>query len=141
MGISQFERDSLYQENIIDNNKEIYFFAKNLREEADSNSNDPTFKEKFKFQTKEDYFFEKFANTPLNFYKKILNSQIMYYMVNESMLKQLAEKSLLKSGIPIKKNVCDFPFYADFIVDYNFKSKVIMVLHNLIYFFILNILD
>jgi hypothetical protein len=84
---------------------------------------------KWKCSNKLDFFDELYSDNEFNFYVKILYSAAFRYMMNDSLFKQFTERALVKSNMEFKKNVVDFPFYVDFIVTHNEKTKYIIVIY------------
>lgn len=76
----------------------------------------------------EDFFKETYVVNNRNIAKKILNSKMFFYLMNESILKTVIWKVLSREkDLNAKRNIIDFPFYCDFTCEYNEKKFVLMI--------------
>ena len=66
----------------------------------------------------EDIMDEKFAHNDKNFLKKVLHTDLYYYLMNESHLKLYVERILTEKKSNFVKNYVDFPFFADFVINF-----------------------
>lgn len=57
---------------------------------------------------------QKYAFNDVNLAKKLLHSKLLRYIVNESQLKKIVERVLIKFEVAHTKNYIDYPCLVDF---------------------------
>lgn len=83
-----------------------------------------------KNRREEDFLLEKYALTPQNLCKKVLYSKILYFLLKESVLKGFLEVILKENSmisLRFIKNYVDYPFFCDFLVEYENETFAFIV--------------
>ena len=80
----------------------------------------------------EDFYQEKFAISQKNISNKVIYSKILYFILNESLLKRIIwdaiSKDSTKSFKGLKQNYVEFPAYCDFYLEYSNKKFAVFVM-------------